>query len=57
MARSCIRHSLQGAWGRAAPGYPLGVGEREGQSRLAKHTRGEREGRSPLASTQKHMLY
>jgi hypothetical protein len=49
MSRSCIRHHLQGVWGRATPPN----GEREGRSPLAsKHYRvssGEREGRSPLA--------
>src|SRR6476660_5391324 len=32
---SCDKHQMQGIWGAARPGYPLGGGEREGQSPLA----------------------
>jgi hypothetical protein len=52
--RLCGKHHLQGVWGAARHGYPLGGGEREGRSPLASAERsissGEREGRSPLAS-------
>ena len=33
--QSCGKHHLQGVWGAARPGYPLGGGEREGPRPLA----------------------
>ena len=38
MHQACAKHHLQGVWGAARHGYPLGGGEREGQRPLASMT-------------------